>query len=1398
MNIRKIFRRNLQKKKGAALIIVLAFVVLLTGVTVAFLVKSISTRMVSNSSASQNKAALLAQSALDLVVSDLRQEIADPANSTVTSYGTTPNQTYTYVPILPTNAVPMRSGNPTLIPPSASIPFAIDPIPNLVRVSIDSNAATALPNITSKASAISSTTPAKDGRFVSPARWNSHYLIPRFNKGTAIDSTPDSTVNFRPPDWVLVSRGGPIVATSIGSGSSALNNPAPTNNKYVIGRYAFAIYDEGGLLDINVAGYPTPGSTPTPTPADPAVPLVFTQTQVSEKRNLAMADLTKLPLASPPTASAYLTQAQVDSIVGWRNKASGGPTGGFPAFVFNNASALSWFTNFAQGNRNGFLQVYGTPAAGTDQAFLSRKQLLQMRSALNLDQNLLQYLGTFSRSLEQPSFVPAVVKTPAAAPTITPIAVPGTPSTLYRGNNTAANTDPLVNASALSVRVGATFLRNDSFPATTVPPAALINATTAVTGEPLVKTRFPLSRLALVTASATSTGTTSDIYRYFGLTRATSSAAWVYNHGAANIKTLGQVAALTGANAREPDFAELLKAAITAGSLAKAAPNLDPASYITYSYPIDASVDYHVLQLMANLIDQYDTDSYPTVISSVGGIPVVTRYFRGTEDLPYIQGWRAVTVTTQLPVPALKTTDKVVFKDAVGDVATHLRAAVKPATITPGEVVMLWVPEVWNPHDPNTVATETTGTPAAVTGRPSRFRIIGLTTTPDDTLPWQVGIAPNFNITGPTYGASYDITNLPTTATPDALTKLHSLDMNNDVMEFSDDNGKLFREPTLLMRPNTPANSNITLGTGHIMTAAPIDVNSGKTYLGIAAGKCPLLITYNTNQRTADNPDSLSVDYVIQADGLDRVNGTLAGGAKPQLTFRLQYKDANNNWITYDEKYNDFHASTTAKIIIPSEYSAGDDSWKNTLRIGGPIGSVNRGTDPRNRRWGLGLDVDGSVGPSATNNICLEPSVMGSPSNAAIGASDFTVFVSERPTADKGHFTNYSNPCQASTSGMAREFRFVSGIGYGNNGGPLSPNGYHGLLSQNDPAIVFLSRGQGGSTPVSPVPASLYYQDADGVPRRAMGAYALTTLAAAGSVVGMPQATANTYANTDGVGAATIQSQSRPLILNRPFRSVAEMSYTFRDTPWKNIDFFTPESGDTALLDYFCVDQPPQDGIVAGKVNLNTRQIPVLTSILAGAYKDELQKLPTGPSYALAALNSAEATNIATKLVDYTMNPAGSAWRGPLTNIGELVGRLVPSPGTPAGTDFYKYQFINPATGTGALGSGTTGATWVFSGPMAAFDSTVFTPVSTNAVTALATERIQRFRESAVRPLVNCGQVRVWNLLIDVIAQTGRYVQANSLASDFVVEGEKRYWLHIAIDRYTGQVIDRQLEPVNE
>jgi hypothetical protein len=74
-------------------------------------------------------------------------------------------------------------------------------------------------------------------------------------------------------------------------------------------------------------------------------------------------------------------------------------------------------------------------------------------------------------------------------------------------------------------------------------------------------------------------------------------------------------------------------------------------------------------------------------------------------------------------------------------------------------------------------------------------------------------------------------------------------------------------------------------------------------------------------------------------------------------------------------------------------------------------------------------------------------------------------------------------------------------------------------------------------------------------------------------------------------------------------------------------------------------------------------------------------------------------------------------------------------------------------------------------------------------------------RETVPRAISCISQTRTWSLMIDVIAQSGRYPPTATTAADlpkFIVEGEQRYWVHVAIDRFTGQVIDRQVEVVKE
>jgi hypothetical protein len=291
-----------------------------------------------------------------------------------------------------------------------------------------------------------------------------------------------------------------------------------------------------------------------------------------------------------------------------------------------------------------------------------------------------------------------------------------------------------------------------------------------------------------------------------------------------------------------------------------------------------------------------------------------------------------------------------------------------------------------------------------------------------------------------------------------------------------------------------------------------------------------------------------------------------------------------------------------------------------------------------------------------------------------------------------------------------------------------------------------------------------YYQDPDGIIRDGDGYYN-------GGTSG-PVANGGYPVIND---TTTTTAQSRPIMLNRPFRSVADMGYAFRDEPWKSLDFFTPTSADAALLDLFCINESPKppaplvptDPVPpvaeAGRVDLNTRNQTVLTAILSGAIKWDAPVPGTGtPTLLTTGGPTSDAALLAASLV--TMTSGTGANQGPLLNRSELVTRwMLPKP-TPAGAG--NFPSINSF-------SSKIGAT------------------------------VKAQREAAVRALADVGNTRTWNLLIDVIAQSGRYLvpaagAATDLNKQFVVEGERRYWLHVAIDRYTGKVIAESLEPVYE
>ena len=364
------------------------------------------------------------------------------------------------------------------------------------------------------------------------------------------------------------------------------------------------------------------------------------------------------------------------------------------------------------------------------------------------------YLGTFSRGLSQPSYAPAplaynLTYNPGGSALGRPAVLP----TANGGNSAAPDIngnsiqDDNVNPSFLNV---VALKSATALPASAPPNAAFQrnDGTSALIGEPLVKKRFALSRLAWLTyqgqaaagpapqaipvrlstsdadmaalinagipASYLLEGTAANIKSYFGLEWDSTNNRWLYDYhnraGAPASGSKGPILQLLRADIafhraptpREPDFFELLKAGITVGSLGRAlttgtatagnaigiasgdltaTTNFPPNFY----YPLEASTDAQIIQIGANIIDQYQTSGYPVRIAfdnsalpnaAAGGTHYLREYV-SVENYPYFYGVQTGIIPGAQPTMSGST----VTNDGIG--------------------VVTQFPIIWNPHDPN-------------------------------------------------------------------------------------------------------------------------------------------------------------------------------------------------------------------------------------------------------------------------------------------------------------------------------------------------------------------------------------------------------------------------------------------------------------------------------------------------------------------------------------------------------------------------------------------------------------------------------------------------------------------------------------------------------------------------
>ena len=221
---------------------------------------------------------------------------------------------------------------------------------------------------------------------------------------------------------MIVTRAGP--APFAPSDVGTLANASPDNNNYAVGRYAYAVYDEGGLLNMNIAGYPIPG---TPWPGltqdiarNKTVPGAFDLTalgtpvissvanpfnQIIGFRNYATGQA-----ATPPAAPGTGTIAGTLGSFSWDQNA----IGNFIAYVLGSPVGQHKLGFGPSGRDFGTINPVSTPSGSsfrTDQSFMTRAELINLFKSLNFDCttntgiciNALQYLGTFSLEQNKPT-----------------------------------------------------------------------------------------------------------------------------------------------------------------------------------------------------------------------------------------------------------------------------------------------------------------------------------------------------------------------------------------------------------------------------------------------------------------------------------------------------------------------------------------------------------------------------------------------------------------------------------------------------------------------------------------------------------------------------------------------------------------------------------------------------------------------------------------------------------------------------------------------------------------------------------------------------------------------------------------------------------------------------------
>ncbi len=1191
---------------ASVLLVTLGFVLLITVITMAFLVRSRNSLQTSQSYTKEIVAQQIGEIAIDKLAAEFQKEaIMGSTNSP---------------PIL----LPPRIGVAELDPRKSALVRRTSGDTNAYNTAYQA-AGFAAPPHSNRSSAISTDIPAKNGWRFDKNRWEAPGLL-RMD-GASLQA-------FTAPDWVYVY-------------GQAKSNASAADDKSsdIIGRFAAMVYDVGGLLDINEAGVPGAVS-------------------IRDKGSVAFADL----------SAVFGTPSGADALVNWRN----------PSVTADNIYGLPTETD---PTKAGNLEAPVPKLASGNNRFFSRMELVEAAKAgrLGLSPYLLPDLRTRS----------------VAANRV------GVEDVFGYGTNVLLKlNDPLLAASHDTV----------------VSVTRIDGSTESVTiraKAPLFQRRFPLARLRWL-ADRQPDGTPkhqAEIKKYFGLTWDAPNKIFFYtspdaNVATAGIRTLADLASAINSGAvspaREPDFFEWLKAAINPDSLGQTGGSTDreflSAPNGTADVPWEKSKDLHVLRIGANIIDQADPDSIPTGIrSEFSGVEPAPFDSFGQENLPALN--EAITsvyrpdatrvngyLQFELWNPNRNAYTGKVPKGYDGNAITGIRVG-----SVGGRAIM--EPYVYVPAEQNYSLTPDAGREINNKTYQCYKKVAEYSTDPLTTANFNSPDLKNRFITipfnGSTYGAATGFFDEPFLA--------------NRNKPFGQDSDNPAKSGDLATNPGGGA--RIYLGE------TPSDGDNGillcsVTVPNIAFSGIPLAKAVVGGpgiyaKATTSTPATGSVAPTTNPSGDKGYNAVQFNSCSqiaysiPTSPITIQIEvESGGRWIPVNRYHNLAFEIESASPLIGSRVKG---------VISGPF------NEQKEANWTANSTTSYFSDWQTVSNRKGYP--MTDPRTERFGLTDQNVATPGQgiyPVAGVAFIDGYadSNRACGTVAAVGKAITSPWNIA---NPAVTSPLNWilckPGAISVSVPAYLAWNNWSKGTTD------NHAYKDYDAVSRPADARWAPET-----SHPALPPASAGAAQDPNVLA-------TRPAILDRPFRNVAELGYSFRDVPWKSLDLFSPDSADRRLLDVFSIEDR---ATVSGKINPNSAGENTLKAILHGTSLD-----PSDTSVVADAAADAVAVSLAA---------------APAISGGEkLAARLGNSTLSPDSA---------PKTGDTVLSYKTKG-------------------------------------ENFLRALSSTTDTRDWQLLLDVVAQAGRVTPKGSF-TDFVVEGQRRFFVHLTVDRFTGEIVDKQIEPVYE